>query len=84
MGNGIHGSRLPIPEYWGLFPARKFKLQAGSEGVGTPPALRTLDVPQDLRMLMTGDGVGGRGESGVVAESGCFGLEGVGGGFGVF
>ena len=27
-------------------------------GVNTPPALRTLELPQDLRILITGDRVG--------------------------
>ena len=74
---------LPIPEYWGFFLARKFEVQAG-EWVDNPPALRTLDAPQDLGMLITGDGVGGRGVSGslgVLAESGYLRVE--GGGCGV-
>ena len=47
----------------------------------TPPALRTLDALQDLGILIIGDRVGGKGvsgELGVLAESGCFGIEGRG------
>ena len=50
----------------------------------TLPVLRTLDVPRDLGILITGDGVGGRGVSGslgVLAESGYLRVE--GGGCGV-
>lgn len=51
----------------------RLEVRVGGVGVDTPPTLlRTLDALQDLGILTTGDGVGGRGVSGdseVVAGS---------------